>query len=155
MDEREEYAIEVKDLTKKYDGFTLDNVSFSVPRGSIMGFIGQNGAGKTTTIKAMLNVIKTDGGSINLLGKDWLEHEREVKEDIAVVFDEIPFHDNFTGVVISRMFKGIYANWNEETFFNYLERFQVPNVKTEQIASIHAGSRLSSIVVFDNKIHHF
>lgn len=120
-----------------------------------MGFIGQNGAGKTTTIKAMLNVIKTDGGSINLLGKDWLEHEREVKEDIAVVFDEIPFHDNFTGVVISRMFKGIYANWNEETFFNYLERFQVPNVKTEQIASIHAGSRLSSIVVFDNKIHHF
>jgi len=140
MDEREEYAIEVKDLTKKYDGFTLDNVSFSVPRGSIMGFIGQNGAGKTTTIKAMLNVIKTDGGSINLLGKDWLEHEREVKEDIAVVFDEIPFHDNFTGVAISRMFKGIYANWNEETFFNYLERFQVP--KKKKIGKLSKGMKM-------------
>lgn len=140
MDEKEEYAIEVKNLTKKYDGFTLDNVSFSIPRGSIMGFIGQNGAGKTTTIKAMLNVIKTDGGSINLLGKDWLEHEREVKEDIAVVFDEIPFQDFFNGVSISRMLKGIYANWNEETFFNYLDRFQVP--KKKKIGKLSKGMKM-------------
>ena len=64
-----ENAIEIKNLTKKYDGFTLDNVSFDVPKGSIMGFIGQNGAGKTTTINSLLNIINWDSGEIRLLGK--------------------------------------------------------------------------------------
>ena len=63
-----ENAIEIKDLTKKYDGFTLDSISFSVPKGCVMGFIGQNGAGKTTTIRVLLNIIKDDGGSIRMLG---------------------------------------------------------------------------------------
>ncbi|MBQ8787417.1 MAG: ATP-binding cassette domain-containing protein, partial [Oscillospiraceae bacterium] len=85
-----ENAIEIKGLTKKYDGFTLDNVSFSVPRGSIMGFIGQNGAGKTTTIKALLNIIKINDGTITMLGLDHIENEYEIKEHIAAVFDEIP-----------------------------------------------------------------
>ena len=74
-----ENAIEIKGLTKKYDGFTLDNVSFSVPRGSIMGFIGQNGAGKTTTIKALLNIIKINDGTITMLGLDHIENEYEIK----------------------------------------------------------------------------
>ena len=91
-----ENAIEIKGLTKKYDGFTLDNVTFSVPKGSIMGFIGQNGAGKTTTIKSLLNIIQPDSGEISMLGMNLYEHEEEIKERLAAVFDEIPFHDNFT-----------------------------------------------------------
>ena len=67
-------AIEISGVTKKYDGFTLDNISFCVPTGSIMGFIGQNGAGKSTTIKALLNIIKTDSGSITILGKDHIKN---------------------------------------------------------------------------------
>ena len=86
-------AIEINGLTKKYDGFTLDNISFNVPIGSIMGFIGQNGAGKTTTIKLLLNLIKRDSGTIKMLGLDNIEHEREVKGQISAVFDELPFHD--------------------------------------------------------------
>ena len=73
-----ENAIEIKNLTKKYDGFTLDNVSFDVPKGSIMGFIGQNGAGKTTTINSLLNIINWDSGEIRLLGQEMPEHETEV-----------------------------------------------------------------------------
>jgi len=138
--EVQENAIEIKDLTKKYDGFTLDHVTFSVPKGSIMGFIGQNGAGKTTTIKALLNIIKTDGGSIKLLGKDWLADEREVKEDMAVVFDEIPFYEEFNGIMVSNMFKGLYKNWDEETFFAYLERFQVP--KKKKIKGLSKGMKM-------------
>ena len=134
------YAIEVKDLTKKYDGFSLEQVTFSVPRGSIMGFIGQNGAGKTTTIKALLNVIKVDNGSIHLLGKDWLKQENEAKEDIAVVFDEIPFYETFTGIAVSKMFKGLYKNWSEETFFAYLDRFQVP--KKKKIKDLSKGMKM-------------
>lgn len=135
-----EYAIEIKDLTKKYDGFSLDHVTFSVPKGSIMGFIGQNGAGKTTTIKAILNVIKVNEGSVKLLGKDWLEKEREVKEDIAVVFDEIPFYEEFNSNMISKMFSGLYREWSEETFFAYLERFQVPRKK--KIKELSKGMKM-------------
>ena len=135
-----ENAIEIKDLTKKYDGFTLDHISFHVPKGTIMGFIGQNGAGKTTTIKAILNIIKADSGSIKLLGRDWIENEAEVKEYMATVFDEIPFHDKFTANALNIMFKGLYQNWSEETFFTYLDRFQLPRKK--QIGKLSKGMKM-------------
>lgn len=135
-----ENAIEVKNLTKKYDGFTLDDISFSVPKGSIMGFIGQNGAGKSTTIKAVLNIIKTDGGEIRLLGKDHLKNETEVKEQIAAVFDECPFHDSFKAKQISLMFKGLYRNWDEELFYQYLERFGLP--KNKKIGQFSKGMKM-------------
>lgn len=124
-----ENAIEIKDLTKKYDGFLLDHVSFNVPKGTIMGFIGQNGAGKTTTIRALLHIINVDEGSISLLGMDYKKDEKKVKEDMAVVFDENPFHDAFHAVAISKIFSGLYDNWNAETFFHYLDRFQIPRKK--------------------------
>ncbi len=102
-----ENAIEIKGITKKYDGFTLNNVSFDVPKGSIMGFIGQNGAGKSTTIRSLLNIIPVDGGEIRILGLDHLKNEKEIKERIAVVFDELPFHDIFNAKDMSRIFEGI------------------------------------------------
>ncbi len=121
-----ENAIEINGLTKKYDGFTLDNVSFNVPKGSIMGFIGQNGAGKTTTIRSLLNIIKADSGEIKLLGLDHAKDEYEVKERIAVVFDELPFHESFTGEALSRMFSGIYGAWDKKRFFELCDRFGLP-----------------------------
>lgn len=124
-----ENAIEINGLTKKYDGFTLDNISFNVPKGSIMGFIGQNGAGKTTTIKSLLNIIKTDGGSIKMLGLDLPEKEYEIKEQIAAVFDEIPFYEGFTANSLSIMFSWLYGAWDKEQFFTYLDRFQIPRRK--------------------------
>ena len=124
-----ENAIEISGLTKKYDGFTLDNISFNVPKGSIMGFIGQNGAGKTTTIKALLNIIRADSGSIRMLGLDNNEHEYEIKEHIAAVFDELPFHEEFTAKDLSVMFSGLYKNWDNAKFIEYLDRFQLPQRK--------------------------
>lgn len=124
-----ENAIEIKGLTKKYDGYTLDHISFSVPKGTIMGFIGQNGAGKSTTIKAITHIINADEGEVKLLGMDYLKDEMAVKEDIAVVFDEMPFHESFTAIAISKLFSGLYNNWDEGTFFNYLERFNLPRKK--------------------------
>lgn len=124
-----ENAIEIKGLTKKYDGFTLDNISFNVPKGSIMGFIGQNGAGKTTTIRALLGIIRFDSGSINMLGLDNREHEYEIKEQIAAVFDELPFQEMFTAKQLSIMMGGIYRDWDKVTFEKYLDRFQLPSRK--------------------------
>lgn len=124
-----ENAIEIRGLTKKYDGFTLDRVSFDVPKGSIMGFIGQNGAGKTTTIRCLLNITKADAGEIRMLGMDYIEDEFPIKERLAVVFDELPFHDIFNARDMARIFRGIYPKWNDETYQGYLERFQLPQKK--------------------------
>lgn len=121
-----ENAIEIQGLTKKYDGFTLDNISFNVPKGSIMGFIGQNGAGKTTTIRALLGIIRYDSGKITMLGMDNKENEYEIKEQIAVVFDELPFQEMFNAKQISIMMSGIYRDWNKTKFEEYLDLFQLP-----------------------------
>lgn len=122
-------AIEIKGVTKKYDGFTLDNISFDVPCGSIMGFIGQNGAGKTTTIHSILNLIPLNAGEISILGMDHIRDEQAIKERIAVVFDEMPFHDIFTAAEMGRIFKGLYPLWNDAVYQEKLERFQLPQKK--------------------------
>lgn len=124
-----ENAIEIKGVTKKYDGFTLDNISFDVPKGSIMGFIGQNGAGKSTTIHSMLNIIPMNSGEIKLLGMDHIKMEKEIKERTAVVFDAIPFHGSLNAKDMSRIFEGIYSKWDKEEYQKYLDRFQLPQKK--------------------------
>lgn len=124
-----ENAIEIKDLTKKYDGFTLDKVSFNVPKGSIMGFIGQNGAGKTTTINAILNIVKKDEGEIKLLGLDHEKDEYDAKKHIAAVFDELPFDDRLNAITIDKVLREVFEEWSSETFFNYLDRFSLPRKK--------------------------
>ncbi len=133
-------AIEIKNLTKKYDGFCLDSISFSLPKGSIMGFIGQNGSGKTTTIKSILNIIKRDSGDIKLLGLDNIADEYEIKENLAAVFDEIPFHDSFNAIKLNKMFRGLYRNWNEEQFWAYVDKFSLPRKK--KIAKLSKGMKM-------------
>ena len=124
-----ENAIEIKNLTKKYDGFTLDNISFTVPKGSIMGFIGQNGAGKTTTINSLLNIIKWDSGEIKLMGQEMPQNEYKVKEKIAAIFDVLPFNDDLSAKQLTKIMKGIWKDWDDECFQKYLERFQLPYKK--------------------------
>lgn len=121
-----ENAIEISGVTKRYEGFTLDNVSFNVPKGSIMGFIGQNGAGKTTTIYSMLNITNIDEGEIRLLGLDHIKNEHEIKSRLAVVFDELPFQDMFNASDMARIFEGLYTEWDNAAYRNYLERFKLP-----------------------------
>lgn len=121
-----ENAIEISGVTKRYEGFTLDHISFDVPKGSIMGFIGQNGAGKTTTIRSLLNITNIDEGEIKLLGLDHLKNEFEIKNRLAVVFDELPFHDVFTAVDMARIFEGLYPEWDNAEYYAYLERFKLP-----------------------------
>lgn len=119
-------VIELKNVTKDYGDFKLDQISFSVPEGTICGFIGQNGAGKTTTIKAILDAISVDAGEIFVFGQNVKEDSAGLREDIGVVFDEMGFHEFMTGKDINIMMKHIYKNWNEDTFFEYLRRFSIP-----------------------------
>ncbi len=124
-----EYALEVKGLCKSYGTFHLDNVSFSLPRGSIMGLIGENGAGKSTTIKAILNLIALDNGSISILGMDSRKEEYAIKEQIGVVLDESTFHDMLTVENVEAVLKRIYRNWDSRLFGGYIRRFKLPSGK--------------------------
>lgn len=124
-----ENAIEISGLVKKYDGFTLGPISFSLPKGSIMGFIGQNGAGKSTTIRSLLGIIHYDEGELRLLGKDIKNDKADIREDIAAVFDELPFNDTLTAASLEKIFKGVYKNWDSDRFYHYLERFELPKKK--------------------------
>ncbi len=122
-------AIELNGINKNYDGFRLENISLTVPKGSIMGFIGQNGAGKTTTIRLMLGITRPDSGNIKLLGKDIYESEREIKNDISAVFDEMPFHDNLNALNIEKILRPLYKNWDSSVYHSYLDRFCLPKKK--------------------------
>ena len=135
-----ENAIEISGLTKKYDTFTLDNVSFNVPKGSIMGFIGQNGAGKTTTINSLLGIIKPDAGTVNMLGMNIADHEEDIKKQIAAVFDENPFNDCFNAKQVEIIMRDIYEEWNSEKYHAYLEEFELPLKKN--IGSLSKGMKM-------------
>ena len=124
-----ENVIELKNLTKDYGDFKLDNISLSIPKGGICGFIGQNGAGKTTTIKLILDVINKDSGEIKVFGEDMKNNGTALKERIGVVYDEMAFHDFLTPKQLNKIFKNIYKNWNEEEYFNYLKHFSLPTTK--------------------------
>ncbi len=122
-----ENAIVIDNLSKKYDDYVLNKVSFAVPKGSVMGYIGQNGAGKTTTIRSMMNLIPIDEGEIKILGMDYRKSEMDIKKRIAVVFDELPVQDIFDAKDLSYIFEGLYEEWNKVTFKEYLDRFEIPN----------------------------
>ena len=123
-------AIEIKNLNKSYRDFQLKNVSFNVPKGSIVGFIGENGAGKTTTLKSILNLISRDSGTIELMGMDNSKEDKKIKEDIGVVLDGCNFHDSLKTGDISKMMESIYKNWNTSVYQQYLKNFKLPEDKT-------------------------
>jgi ABC-2 type transport system ATP-binding protein len=114
-------AIEIKNLTKKYKGFLLDNISFTVPNGFICGFIGQNGAGKTTTLKLMLNMALKDGGDIEILGKS--NKDTSLKEDLGVLYDQPYYQENWTPIDIEKAICPFYKRWDSSTYHQYLQRF--------------------------------
>ena len=110
--------------------FTLDHVSFSVPYGSIMGFVGENGAGKTTTIGCVLNTISKDSGTIKIFGKELADTDTELKEKIGVVYDGDNFPAYWTAEQLSNVMQGLYTNWDNELFKKYLNDFRLlPNQK--------------------------
>lgn len=127
-----EYNLEITDICKSYDGFCLDHVSIALPKGAIMGFIGENGAGKSTTIKAILGLIKIEAGSIHVFGKDMQIYEKENKENIGVVLSESMFPEMMTLHRINSVLANLYQQWDRALFYHYMERFELPEKKVYQ-----------------------
>lgn len=118
--------LQVNNLTKQYSNFKLDNVSFSIPKGTIMGLIGENGAGKSTTINAILDLIKKDDGTVTFWGQELSSDPRRLKEDIGVVFDGINFYETLTPAKIGQISKAAYTQWDQHLYNEYLTKFQLP-----------------------------
>ncbi len=119
-------AIEIKGLCKNYKDFSLNNISFSLPMGYIMGFVGQNGAGKTTTIRLILNMMDRDGGEVKIFGLDNVQDEQRIKQDVAVVFDDIFFVDTWKVREVENAVKRFYSNWRSSAFNEYVSSFKLP-----------------------------
>lgn len=138
-----ENILEVKNLSKDFGGFKLDNVTFSLPKGCVMGFIGENGAGKTTTIKLILNMLKKDGGDIRVFGLDNIADEQKIKQQTGVVLEENHFHESLKPSDVSSIMKNIFAGWDAELFGKYLKRLEVPESKTVKELSKGMKTKLS------------
>ena len=117
-------ALTVSGLTKTYQDFVLDRVSFSVPSGSIVGLIGENGAGKSTTINAALGLIQKEAGQVSVLGREGLDSE--TREEIGVVFDGSNYPEILSPRKLNGVMKNIYRSWDETAYFRLLKRFSLP-----------------------------
>jgi len=144
-------AITIRELNKRYNDFVLDNISFTVPKGSIMGFVGENGAGKTTTIKSILNLINIDGGEISVLGYDSRKLPIEIKSQIGVVLDGSNMHDNISAKESNLIMKNIYPNWDENIFMNYVKRFNLPENKAFKDYSRGMKMKLSIAIALSHQ----
>lgn len=123
-------VLEVKNLAKRYPGFTLEGVSFSLEKGRIMGFIGRNGAGKTTTLKSLLNFVHPDAGEIRFFGMPFLENEIAVKKRIGYVSGATGFYMNKKIAVITDVTRRFYPDWDEGAYKRYLSLFELDERKT-------------------------
>ncbi|MCM1132614.1 MAG: ABC transporter ATP-binding protein [Ruminococcus flavefaciens] len=119
-------AIEVKNLTKKYKGFALENLNLTLPGGCVMGLIGENGAGKSTAIKSILGIIRPDSGSVELLGKS---PSADIRNDIGVVLDEVGMPQEFNIREIGAVMKNSFTNWDDGLFRDYMAKFRLPDKK--------------------------
>lgn len=119
-------AIEIKNLTKSYKDFKLDNISLTLPMGCVMGLIGENGAGKTTTIKLITGLTAPDTGEIYVLGQNNKKGFTKVKENIGVVLDEAYFPEAINAKQVNNIMKSTFRNWDEKAYFRYIEKFSLP-----------------------------
>lgn len=146
-----ENAIEIRNLSKEYRDFSLKNLSLNVPRGTVLGLIGENGAGKSTLIQSMLGLIKAEYEKIELLGKQLRNQEKEIKEDIAVIFDVSHYNPEYTPVFIGKMLKKVYRNWDMEKYDAYLSRFGLPSDKKLKKFSKGMKMKLEFAIAFSHK----
>lgn len=132
--------LEVNGLKKHYNNFDMDNVSFSLPEGTIMGLIGENGAGKSTVINMIIGAVIKDGGKIYLFGKDTNDTDYLLRNDIGIVLAGCGFPEELCAYDANKILKNIYSNWDENNFLNSLRRFNLD--KKKKIKDYSTGMKI-------------
>lgn len=137
-------VLEINNITKDYKKFKIDNISFNLPKGYIMGFIGANGVGKTTTIKLILNMIKRESGEIKVFGLDNIREEERIKEQIGVVFDECYYLEDWTLNDVEKAVSMFYKNWNSSIYEKYLKEFNL--ARDKKVKDLSRGMRMKLMI---------
>lgn len=132
-------AIEIKNLTKRYKGFTLDNISLTLPKGFILGLVGENGAGKSTLIRLLLGMCRPNEGAVTLLGHEGKDSYL-AKEDIGFVLDDMGLNGSYKLRNVDSLMKCAYRRWNSEQFYSMAEKLGVP--KDKKISKMSKGMRM-------------
>ena len=137
-------ALDLVNVSKKFPLFALKDISFNLPPGFIMGFIGQNGAGKTTTLKLILNMLRLDQGSINIFGQDHIQNEKMIKRDLGIVINDNAFVPEWTINELSYLLKGFYDKWDDTLYRKYLNDFHLDSKL--KIKALSRGMKLKLVI---------
>lgn len=122
-------ALEIRNLTRHFGDFTLDSLNLTLPGGCILGLIGENGAGKSTTIRLILGMLRPDGGTVTILGRDNRDNLALTKQDIGVVLDEVGIPECMTPKQVGIVMADVFTRWDTKTYEGLLERFSLPENK--------------------------
>ena len=128
-------ALEVKNLSKSFPGFQLEDLSLTLPNGCIMGLVGENGAGKSTTIKLILDMLHKDSGSITILGRDHQQDMRLTKEDVGVVLDEVGIPECLNTKQVGNIMRHTFQNWDDAEYQRLLKRLSLPELSAASVVS--------------------
>ena len=139
-----ENILDIKGLNKAYEGFALRDVTFSLPKGYIMGFVGQNGSGKTTTIRSILNMANIDSGKISVFGFDSVTEAVAIKERLGVVFDSLYLANHLNVKQIDKQLAPFYKDWSSEEFFRRIKAFGLPDNK--KVGDFSKGMKMKLMV---------
>ena len=143
------YAIEIKDLVKTFDSFKLGPVNLTIPKGTIVGYIGQNGAGKSTTIKLLLGFLRKDSGDIRLLDEE-NPNSVVLKDKLGVVFDDLLVPEEMTLIDVEKFCHRVYSKWDKNQFYGFVEKFNLPHKKMIKNYSRGMKMKLSMAVALSH-----
>ena len=137
-------VLTVKGLCKSYPSFTLKEVSFALPQGTVMGFVGRNGAGKSTTLKSVLGLVHPDKGQVTFMEQDVAQNEQYMKENIGVVLGGIDFYAQKKIKTITDVTRRFYPNWEDEKYRHYLSLFGLD--ETKRVRELSDGMRVKYLI---------
>lgn len=137
-------VLTVKGLCKSYPSFTLKEVSFALPQGTVMGFVGRNGAGKSTTLKSILGLVHPDKGQVTFMEQDVAQNEQYMKENIGVVLGGIDFYAQKKIKTITDVTRRFYPNWEDEKYRHYLSLFGLD--ETKRVRELSDGMRVKYLI---------
>lgn len=148
-----DYILELNEVSKKYatSDFSLDRVSFVVPSGTIMGFVGENGAGKTTTIGCILNTLHIDSGEIKIFGEKVSDNNKELFEQIGVVYDGDNFPKHLSAEQLADIMCGVYRQWDNALFQKYISHF---HLNREQKIKFYSKGMTTKLAIAVALAHH-
>lgn len=145
-----DFAIEIEHLTKVFKDFSLNHVSLRIPKGTVVGIIGENGAGKSTLIQSILGIVDSQYDKLTYFGKDFKQNEKNIKEDLAVIFDTTHYDLELTPRWIERILSHTFQNWNHELYQSYLQKFELPYDKKIKLFSRGMKMKLEFAIAFSH-----